>query len=103
MFEDDLGDKPQAFDALVTALEIDIDDNETARFLERITGAANKWPELVQSVNGWLQGEADPRRKITLSLRLAKWYGEDLGRPDYAQPYFQKVLALDPNNVAALR
>lgn len=103
VFDEELDDKGQAFDALSTALELDIADNDTVRYLERITQATNKWPELLQTVNGWLQGETEPQRKIRLCLRLAKWYAEDLSRMEYAQPYYQQVLALDPNNVAVLR
>lgn len=102
-FEEQLDDKGQAHDALVTAFELDFSDLETVRYLERMTQATNRWPELVQNVNGWLQQQTEPQKKITLSLRLAKWYAEDLGHPEYAQPYYQQVLALDPNNVAVLR
>lgn len=103
VFEEQLEDKPQAFDALLTAFEMDFADMDVVRYLERMSQATNRWPELVQTVNGWWMQQNDPIQKITLSLRLAKWYAEDLGRPDYAQPYYGKVLELDPNNVAVLR
>ena len=103
VFEEQLDDKPQAFDALLTAFEMDFANMDTVRYLERMAQATNRWPELVQTVNGWLQAQTDPVQKITLFLRLAKWYAEDLGHPEYAQPYYQQVLALDPNNVAVLR
>ncbi|NUP10097.1 MAG: tetratricopeptide repeat protein [Polyangiaceae bacterium] len=103
VFEEELEDRPQAFDALVTAFEMDVFDSETTKYLERITHATSKWPELMPVVNGWLQSESDPRRKIQLCLRLAKWYAEDLNREDYAMPYYQQVHKLDPNNVNALR
>jgi tetratricopeptide (TPR) repeat protein len=102
VFDEGLEDKPQAFDALLTAFEMDVDDNETTKALEKVTQSTNKWPELVQQVNQWLTGEQVPSRKITLCLRLAKWY-EDLNRPEYAQPYYAQVHKLDPNNVAVLR
>jgi tetratricopeptide (TPR) repeat protein len=102
VFDEGLEDKPQAFDALVTAFEMDVDDNDTSKALERVTQATNKWPELLQQVNGWLTAETEAARKITLCLRLAKWY-EDLNRPEYAQPYYGQVHKLDPNNVAVLR
>ena len=102
-FEEQLDDKPQAFDALLTAFEMDYADMETVRYLDRMAAATSRWPELVQTVNGWLQQETDPVQKITLCLRLAKWYSEDLGHPEYAQPYYQQILAIDPNNVAVLR
>jgi tetratricopeptide (TPR) repeat protein len=103
VFEEQLDDKPQAFDALLTAFELDFADMDVVRYLERMAQATNRWPELVQTVNGWLQQQTDPLQKITLCLRLAKWYAEDLGHPEYAQPYYGQVLQLDPNNVAVLR
>ena len=103
VFEEQLDDKPQAFDALLTAFEMDFGDMEVVRYLERMAQATNRWPELVSTVNGWLQQQTEPLPKIALCLRLAKWYAEDLGRPEYAQPYYQQVLTLDPNNVAVLR
>src|SRR6185295_12011765 len=103
VFEESLEDKPQAFDALLTAFEMDFADMDVVRYLERMAQATNRWPELVQQVNTWLQAQTEPMQKITLCLRLAKWYAEDLGHPEYAQPYYQQVLALDPNNVAVLR
>jgi tetratricopeptide (TPR) repeat protein len=103
VFDEQLDDRAQAFDALVTAFEMDFTDNDTVKQLEKVTAATSRWPELVQTVNGWLQEQKDPIQKIQLCLRLAKWYAEDLGHPEYAQPYYQQVLALDPNNVAVLR
>lgn len=103
VFEEQLDDRPQAFDALLTAFEMDFADMDTVRYLERMAQATNRWPELVKTVNGWLQAQTVPMEKITLCLRLAKWYAEDLGHPEYSQPYYQQILALDPNNVAVLR
>ena len=98
VFEEQLDDKGQAHDALLTAFEMDFSDMETVRYLERMTQATNRWPELVQTVNGWLQAQTDPMQKITICLRLAKWYAEDLGHTEYAQPYYGQILQLDPNN-----
>jgi tetratricopeptide (TPR) repeat protein len=103
VFEEQLDDKPQAFDALLTAFEMDFGDKETVRFLERMAQATNRWPELVQAVNGWLLQQTEPAQRISLCLRLSKWYAEDLALPEHAQVYYQQILALDPNNVAVLR
>ena len=103
VFEERVDDKGQAFDALLQAFEEDYGDNDTARYLEKMAQATNRWSELIQTANGWLQGEKDSTKIIQLCLRLAKWYGEDLGHTQYAQPYFQKVMQLDPTNVAVLR
>jgi tetratricopeptide (TPR) repeat protein len=103
VFEEKLDDKGQAFDALVNAFSEDYSDRETARYLERMAQATGRWGELIQSANTWLQGEKDPAQRIRLCLRLAKWYGEDLGHPEYAQPYYAQIVQLDPNNVSVLR
>jgi golgin subfamily B member 1 len=103
VFEEKLSDKNQAFDALLNAFSEDYHDNDTVRYLERMAQGTGRWPELIQSANDWLQEQTDRGQRIVLMLRLAKWYGEDLGRPEYAQPYFAQVVQLDPNNVAVLR
>ena len=40
--------------------------------------------------------------RIAICLRSAKWYGRFLERPDYAIPYYQQILQLDPAHHAAL-
>ncbi len=100
---DELLDTEQAFEVLVTAFELDLSDDRTVRALENVTAATKRWPELVGRVNGWLEQTADPRLQLALSLRLSKWYAEDLDRPDYAEALYARVVQLDPTNVRALR
>ncbi|MBI4956957.1 MAG: tetratricopeptide repeat protein [Myxococcales bacterium] len=99
--DEQVNDQEQAYEALLTAFELDWSDKETTAYLEKMAHATKRWAQLVQIVQGWLEAEKEPLQQITLCLHLAKWYGEDLGRPDYAQPFYQKVIALDPTNVAA--
>jgi tetratricopeptide (TPR) repeat protein len=103
VFEDKLDDPNQAFDAVVNALSEDFGDDETARFLEHLAQVTNRWTELINTANGWLQEQSEGKKRIQICLRLGKWYGEDLGHPEYAQPYYQQIVALDPNNVQVLR
>ncbi len=103
VFEEELDDREQALEALINALEEDFHDRETARYLEKIAQATGKWPLVIERVAGWLKVQTDPAQKIRLCLHLAKWYGEDLGHPEYAQPYYAQIVQLDPNNVGALR
>ena len=102
-FEEKLDDKNQALDALVNALSLDFHDRETARYLERMAQATGRWGEVIQTVSGWLKQQTEPREKIRLCLHLAKWYGDDLGHPEYAQPYYAQIIQLDPHNVGAMR
>ncbi len=103
VFEEKLDDKNQALDALINALGADIHDRETAKYLERMAQATGRWGEVIQTANTWLQQQTEPAEKIRLCLHLAKWYGDDLGHPEYAQPYYAQIVQLDPNNVGALR
>jgi tetratricopeptide (TPR) repeat protein len=102
-FEEKLEDKNQALDALVNALSIDFHDRETARYLERMAQATGRWGEVIQTVRDWLKQQTTPRDQIRLCLHLAKWYGDDLGHPEYAQPYYAQIIQLDPLNVSAMR
>src|SRR5690606_24357498 len=70
---------------------------------ERGGQSEGRWAELIKAANGWLQEEKDRKRKIQLSLRLGKWYGEDLGRPTDATAYYQAVLEIDPQNTRVMR
>ncbi|MBK7581413.1 MAG: hypothetical protein IPI67_14520 [Myxococcales bacterium] len=103
VFEEKLDDKNQAFDALVNAFAEDYGDDESVKYLERMAAGTGRWGELINTANAWLKEEEDSRKKIELCLRLGKWYGEDLGHPEYAQPYYAQVMQLDPNNVQVLR
>ena len=103
VFEEKLDDKNQALDALINALGEDFHDRETAKYLERMAQATGRWGEVIQTANGWLQAQTESAQKIRLCLHLAKWYGDDLGHPEYAQPYYAQIVTLDPNNVGALR
>ncbi|MDP9149687.1 MAG: tetratricopeptide repeat protein, partial [Myxococcota bacterium] len=103
VFEEKLDDKNQALDALVNALAMDFHDRDTARYLERMAQATGRWNEVIQTVNGWLKRQTEPQEKIRLCLHIAKWYGDDLGHPEYAQPYYAQIIQLDPLNVGAMR
>jgi tetratricopeptide (TPR) repeat protein len=103
VFELQLEDNNQAFDALVNAFSEDYGDDLTSAYLEKVAQATGRWGELINTANAWLQEQEEARQKIQLCLRLGKWYGEDLGHPEYAQPYYQQVMQLDPNNVKVVR
>ena len=103
VFEDKLGDKNQALDALLNALAEDLFDQETVRHLERMAQGTGRWGEVIAEVAKWHAAETDKERKIRLSLYLARWYGDELNHPEYAQPYFAQALQIDPNHVGALR
>ncbi|MBI2393790.1 MAG: tetratricopeptide repeat protein, partial [Deltaproteobacteria bacterium] len=106
VLDEKLDDSSQAFDVLVNAFSEDFDEQATVKDLERLTQAGSRWGDLVQTANAWLKDPAiqeDTPKKISLMLWLAKWYGEDIGKPEWAMPYFQQVQKLDPHNVRVIR
>ena len=103
VFDEHLHDQGQAFDALVTAFADDYFDDETANALSKAAQGTGRWGELLTTANGWLRDEKDKKTKVQLSLRLGKWYGEDLGRPSDAMAYYHAVLEIDPSNIRVMR
>ena len=104
VFEEKLDDKDQALDALVNALADGL-PRPRDRSLPRADGAGDG-----ALGRGHPDGRTDgsssrrsPSEKIRLCLHLAKWYGDDLGHPEYAQPYYAQIIQLDPHNVGAMR
>jgi len=103
VFEDHLHDLAQAYESLETAFALDVTDDETVAYLEKVTAEGKRWGQLIQAGNSLLEEATDARLQVALCLRLAKWYGEDLDRQDYAQPFYARVQQLEPNNVQVRR
>ncbi len=107
--EKHLKDLPQALAALMLAWQQDFTNAQTANELERVAALAGDWNEPLNLANETLQqlaGEDGPDEravKIALCLRCAKWYGQELGHPEYAVPYYNQILSLDPTNYAAMQ
>lgn len=107
--EKHLGDLPQALAALMLAWEQDFTNDDTANELERVAALAGDWNEPLNLANETLQALSnadspeDRRIKMALCLRCAKWYGQELGHPEYAGPYYNQILALDPTNYPAMQ
>ena len=102
--EKDLDDKNEAFEALQLAWTEDFTNEESARELERITGLTQRWSELLTTANQCLAEvpEEDQATRNAICLKCARWYARE-GHPDYAIPYLQQVLAIDPLNLAAMK
>ena len=102
VFEDHLADDDQALDALMNALREE-QSRDTARHVERLARQADRWTTVLQTFVDWLRDETDPAQQVRFCLYLAKWYGDDLGHPEHAQPYYARIIQLDPNNIDAMR
>ncbi len=102
IYEEKLDEAQQAFDALLVAWSEDYTHSKTADELERLAGSLQGWGNLLTTANEALQQELPQDVRIAICLRCAKWYGKYLERPDYAIPYYQQILQLDPGHVAAM-
>lgn len=102
--ERDLGDKNQAFEALQLAWTQDFTNEETARDLERITGLTQRWKELLTTANQALEDTPESEQPIrnAICVKAARWYARE-GHPEYAIPFLQQVLAIDPLNLPAMK
>jgi len=107
-YEEHLEDLDQAQEALILAWEQDFTNDETADELERICTLTKDWNTPLNLANETLQALADEDEyetkdiKIALCLRCARWYGTRLNHPEYAVPYYNQILALDPTNYQAM-
>jgi tetratricopeptide (TPR) repeat protein len=103
IFEEKLDDLDSAFAVLQAAFNVDYANDTTSRELERIATAANKWGDLLNEYNGLVQQIEDPTEQCELWVKIGRWYGEHLDRPDYGIQSLHKALALNPQSVNALR
>ena len=103
VFEEELDDREQALEALDQRARGGLPRSRDGALPgedragdRQVAGGHRARQRLAEAADG--SGPEDP-----LCLHLAKWYGEDLGHPEYAQPYYAQIVQLDPNNVGALR
>ncbi|MFT3922541.1 MAG: hypothetical protein QM778_08405 [Myxococcales bacterium] len=102
VYETKLDEAQQAFDALLVAWTEDYEYGPSADQLERLAQAVQGWNQVLTTANEALAQQIPQSTRIALCLRCAKWYGRFLERPDYAIPYYQQILQLDPAHHQAM-
>lgn len=103
VYDEKVGDREQAFAAAQIAFEEDVENEDAVRTLERLAGATNKWNDLLATTLEAYKQEAAGPRKTQLGLHVARWYGLELGHPEWAIPIYTQILAAEPDNLQALR
>ncbi|MEZ4408920.1 MAG: tetratricopeptide repeat protein [Polyangiales bacterium] len=103
VFDQRLGDREQAFAAAQIAFDEDVANEGAVATLQRLTTATGKWNEVLKSTYDAYEAEPAGPRKTELGLHVARWYGLEHDRPDWAIPIYTKILAGEPDNVKALR
>ncbi|MCA9715809.1 MAG: tetratricopeptide repeat protein, partial [Myxococcales bacterium] len=101
--EYELGDVDMGFELLKNAFQLDYGNEITSRELERIATQSNKWGMLLSEYNGIVTQIRDPHEQCELWVKIGRWYGEHLNRPDYGIQSLQKALELNSESKNALR
>ncbi len=103
IYEEELDDSANAYEVLKLAWQAALEREDVLERLEAATAKADQWNDLLTEANQMLQVAEDEPSKIAICLACARWYGKKLGHPEYAIPYYQQVLSIDPANAAAMR
>ena len=103
VYEENLDDNEQAYEALKIAWTEDYSHKPTSDYLSRLAKETNSWNDLLTLANQSLAEVSDPETKIAICLHCARWYGQDLGHPEYAIPYYEQIQQLDPGNVQSMQ
>jgi tetratricopeptide (TPR) repeat protein len=101
IYEEKMNMAEQAFVVLQAAFKQDYTNDITAKNLERLARSNNKWNELLSDYGTVVQNIVDPKVRADLHVKMGRWYGNELGRMDYAVASLQQALQLDPECVKA--
>ena len=112
-------ERAQIFAQIAGLFGKELNDKEQARFawtqafcqypreasygdeIEKLCGnRVADWEEVLSSCMEATE-EVDPDDKNRILVRMGRWYGEKISRPDLAVPCFTAVLAVEPTNDAA--
>ena len=101
VYEEKLTSPENAFLVMQKAFEEDYTNDETASELERVTGLAKKWNDLLAHCNNVLQTVQDKDIQLSLLVKIGRWYAE-LQHAEYAITYFNQALKINPEHTGAL-
>jgi tetratricopeptide (TPR) repeat protein len=103
IFEDRLTDMPRATETLRRILEIAPDHLATIRNLARLYERVGKWQELVELLDREASLSGDTKQIISLAHRNAEIFEEQLKDRAGAIAQYERVLALSPSYLPALK
>nr|HEX4312425.1 tetratricopeptide repeat protein [Kofleriaceae bacterium] len=104
IYESEIGDQESAFYVLQAAFKRDYAHEGTAKELERLATATNRWQELLDEyTNRVNELETEDRGAAAdLWVKIGRWYGEHLSHLEYAIHSVQQALRIDPAHTGAL-
>ncbi len=103
LWEGPLGDQAQAVESYRAALEADPATLEALNALERLYRRNEQWPDLIEVLQRKAQAIEDTEEVVKLKHTIGTLYEERLGDGQRAIESFKEILAVDPQNVAALK
>lgn len=102
VYEEILGDYKRAIEHYTAILDIDSQDINAIKSLERCYQAEQNYEYLVDIYKRHLELTSDPDEKIEILLKMASICHNELKRVDLAEAYYSQVLKYDPNNREAI-
>jgi tetratricopeptide (TPR) repeat protein len=102
IYEQQLGDRENAFVALQAAFREDYSNDHVAKEMERLATLTDKWNELIGDYTQVVQGINEPKTAADLWVKIARWYDSALKHVDYAIASAQQALQLDNAHAGAL-
>jgi tetratricopeptide (TPR) repeat protein len=96
LYEQQIESPKQAFEAFGRALEIEPSDEQTIGQLERLAEQIQAWDDLAKLYEEQLEKILDSQLQISMLLKVARVYEEELGQPDNAVAKYERALEHDP-------
>ena len=103
VYEERLGDIPQAIDTYERILSQSGGDLTAIRALGRLYDASGRWDDLVRINEMEAEQTIDQRRVVALLHKNGEIYEERLEQPEAAIACYQKVLKISPTYLPALQ
>ncbi|MBA3458412.1 MAG: tetratricopeptide repeat protein, partial [Deltaproteobacteria bacterium] len=104
IYESEIGDQESAFYVLQAAFKRDYAHDETARELERLATATNRWQELLDEYSNRVSEleREDRGSAADLWVKIGRWYAEHLSHLEFAIHSVNQALRIDPSHTGAL-
>jgi len=102
LYEEHLEQSDNALVAYAQALAEDPHDERTARSLERLAKTPEQWSDAIATLNDAIESTDRQRNALRLCVLVGGFYVKRLQRPDYALPYLNRALQIDPAHEPAL-
>jgi tetratricopeptide (TPR) repeat protein len=103
LWEGPLADQDQAIGAYRSALEADAATVPALDALEKLYRRRSDWPNLIDTLQKKAQVIDDTDQVIQLKLQTGELFEERLGDGARAIGSFKEILAVDPQNISALK